>query len=431
MIAQTASFLRRPFRFMEQCHQRYGDVFSVRLGFMRSGPGIVVGSSDLVREVLSATGEALSAAQANEPLRVIMGDHSVGLLEGHAHARQQRLLAPPLHAERVHAYADTMHGVTLRHAASWPREPFALLPKLLDVTLEIFLRTVLGMDGTDLGDASAQLERLVSVVANPMVLMVPALQLHLPLLPWRRFLHERFATDDLLYRQIEAARTERREKEDVLTLLVRAVEAGERTTDAELRDELVTLFLAGHQTTATSLAWVFEQILAREDVLRELRKELDSVVGAGPLRAEHVPGLALLEATIREALRLRPAALGSFRKTIRPMKLGGHELPEGAIILASSFLAQHQANVYPDPERFDATRFLGKERDPYAWIPFGGGSHRCIGMAYAMYEMKVVCATLLAVVRLEAAEQLPAAAVASRALLHSPAHGLRVVAHPN
>ena len=431
MIVQTASFLRRPFRFMARCRERYGEMFSVRLGFMGSGPGVVVGSSELIREVFTAGGETLSAGLGNEPLRPIMGDHSVGLLDGEPHARQRRLLMPPLHGERMRAYADTMQEVTLRHAASWPREPFALLPRLLDLTLEIILRTVFGIDGSELGEVSDRLKRLLAVLANPMVLMMPSMQLDLPLVPWRRFLRERSATDALLYRRIAAARAERGEKEDILTLLVHAVDdAGEPMADAELRDELVTLLLAGHETSATSLAWVFEQLLAQEELLAELRRELDSVVGRGPLRAEHLPRLELLEATIREALRLRPAAPGSFRKTIRPMKLGGYEIPGGSVVLASSFLAHQQAGVYPDPERFDPKRFLGKKPDPYAWIPFGGGSRRCLGMAYAMYEMKVVCATLLSHIRIELAQSLPATVVC-RAVFHSPAKGLRVMARPN
>jgi cytochrome P450 len=431
MIAQTASFLRRPFRFLERCHQRYGDMFSVRLGFMGSAPGIVVGSSELVREVLTAGGDLLSAGQGNEPLRPIMGDHSVGLLDGEPHARQRRLLMPPLHGERMRAYADTMHDVTLRHAASWPHEPFALLPRLLDVTLEIILRTVFGMDGFELDELRDRLKKLLAVLANPMVLMLPALQLDVPLMPWRRFLRERSATDALLYRRITAARAERGEKADILNLLVHAVDdAGEPMTDAELRDELVTLLLAGHETSATSLAWVFEQLLARDGLLGEVRQEIGSVVGTGPVRAEHLPRLELLEATIREALRLRPAAPGSFRKAISPMKLGGYDIPAGSVILASSFLAHRQADVYPDPERFDSNRFLGQKADPYAWIPFGGGSRRCIGMAYAMYEMKAVCATLLSSVRIEPAHPLPSA-VTCRAVFHSPAGGLRVIARPS
>jgi cytochrome P450 len=431
MIAQTASFLRRPFRFLERCRERYGDMFSVRLGFMGSSPGVVVGSSELVREVLTADGETLSAGQGNEPLRPIMGDHSVGILDGEPHARQRRLLMPPLHGERMRAYAETMQEITLRHAASWPREPFALLPRLLDLTLEIILRTVFGIEGAELEEVRDRLRTLLAVLANPMVLMMPALQLDLPLVPWRRFLRERAATDALLYRRILAARAAGGEKEDILTLLVRAVDdAGAPMTDAELRDELVTLLLAGHETSATSLAWVFEQIFAQENLLGELRQELDSVIGTAALRAEHLPRLELLEATIREAMRLRPAAPGSFRKTIRPMKLGGYEIPEGSVVLASSFLAHRQADVYPAPERFDVNRFLGRKPDPYAWIPFGGGSRRCLGMAYAMYEMKVVCATLLSCARLESAQSLPAI-VTCRAVFHSPAGGLRVVARPS
>ncbi|MGH7293326.1 MAG: cytochrome P450 [Polyangiaceae bacterium] len=429
MVVQTASFLRRPFRFMQRCHDRYGDMFSVRLGFTGPARGLVVGSSALIREVFRADSGALSGGQGNEPLRPVMGDHSVGLLDGDAHARQRRLLMPPFHGERMRAYAETMRDATARHLARWPGgKPFALLPRLLAIALEIILRTVFGMDGAELAETETQLRRLLAVLANPMVLMVPALQRDLgPLTPWRRFLRERAATDALLHRRIAQARAESSaDREDILSLLLHAVdEQGSPLTDEELRDQLVTLLLAGHETSATSIAWVFDRLLANPHALAEVKREIADVLGGGPLRAEHLPQLELLEAAIREALRLRPAAPGAFRKTTRPVVIGGQEIPPGTVVMASSYLAHRQKDVYPDPERFDARRFLGAKPDPHAWIPFGGGSRRCIGMAYATYEMKVVCATMLSSLDLALADG--PADVTCRAVFHSPTGGLRVL----
>ena len=167
--------------------------------------------------------------------------------------------------------------------------------------------------------------------------------------------------------------------------------------------------------------------MANPEALAEVRSELHEVVGDGPLEAEHVPRLELLEAAIREGLRLRPAAPGSFRKSTAPMTLGGNDIPSGTVIMASSYLAHRQPDAYADPERFELRRFLGKKPDPFAWIPFGGGSRRCIGMAYAMYEMKVVLATLLSKVTLRFADGRPPE-VTCRAVFHSPVRGLRVVA---
>jgi cytochrome P450 len=432
MVAQTAAFLRRPFRFMQRCHDRYGDTFSVRLGFTGPGRGVVVGGSDGVREVFRADSTVLSGGQGNEPLRPIMGDHSVGLLDGEAHARQRRLLMPPFHGERMRAYADVMRDVTLRHAAAWPvGKPFALLPRLLAIALEILLRTVFGMDGDELLETEQQLERLLAVLANPLLLMVPSLQRDLgPLTPWRRFLRERAATDALLYRRIAQARSEGGDRQDVLSLLVRAVDQdGSGLTDQELRDELVTLLLAGHETSATSLAWVFDQLLSNPEAMADVHGDVQAVVGPEPLRAEHLPKLELLESAIREALRLRPAAPGAFRKTTAPVTLAGHEIPPGTVVMASSYLAQRQPDAYPEPDRFDPRRFVGRKPDPHAWIPFGGGSRRCIGMAFAMFEMKVVCATLLSAVRLSLANGRPSE-VTCRAVFQSPVGGVRVVAAP-
>jgi cytochrome P450 len=431
MMIQTASFLRRPFRFLDQCARTYGEPFSVHLGFTGKKRGVIVSSAKLIREVLTAPPGLLSGAKGNEALRPILGDDSVGLVDGESHARARRLMSPSLHGERMRAYSDAMRDVTSRHLARWPSGPFALLPKLHDITLEILLRTVFGYEGEELEEVRKQVESLIDVLDNPLVLMLPALQRDLgPLTPWRRFVRERAAMDALVYKVIARARGNGKgDHEDILSLLVQARDDGESMTDKELRDELVTLLLAGHATTATSIAWFFERVLAHEPTWDLLGQEIADVVGGGPLDSTHLPKLELLDATLKEAMRMRPASPGLFRMATEPYTLGDHELPAGTFIMASSYLTHMQADQYPEPERFDPKRFLGTKPDAYSWIPFGGGSRRCIGMAFALYEMKVVCATVLAKARMQLAEPGPVG-VTCRAVFQSPMKGLRVTAGP-
>jgi cytochrome P450 len=204
-------------------------------------------------------------------------------------------------------------------------------------------------------------------------------------------------------------------------------EDGHGMTDAELRDQLMTLLAAGHETTATGLCWAFEQLLAHPEALERVLAELDAVTGGGPPRAADLARLEYLDAAMKEALRLRPVIPMVGRRLKQPIQLGGYDIPAETLLIASPYLAQRHPDHWPEPARFSPERFLGKKPDPYAWIPFGGGSRRCLGMAFALYEMKAVLAAILARFRLRLAKR-PPLRVTLRAFAFAPEGGTPVVA---
>jgi cytochrome P450 len=265
------------------------------------------------------------------------------------------------------------------------------------------------------------------------VAVIPKLQRDLgPLTPWAAFQRELRRTDALIYQQIARRRRAKEaggdRREDVLSMLLDAVdEEGQSMSDKELRDELMTLLAAGHETTATQLCWMFEQLLASPRVKARVEDELSEVTGGGPVRASHIPNLKYLDATVKEVLRLRPVIPGVARFLRAPMTVLGYELPVGTIVAPYITLTHRRPDIYPDPEELRPERFLDKKLDPYAWFPFGGGTRRCLGMAFAMYELKVVTATLLSGVSLKLARRAPGR-VTLRGFTHAPEAGTMIIA---
>jgi cytochrome P450 len=244
--------------------------------------------------------------------------------------------------------------------------------------------------------------------------------------PWKWMLRERNRTDALIYEQIAVRRADPKlaERSDVLSMLLAARdEAGEGMTDAELRDELITALAAGHETTATALAWAFERILSNPEVYDRLRDEVRSC-GESP-SPEKLAALPYLDATIKETLRLRPVVPIVGRVLKKPHRIGGYDLPTGATVGACIYLAQRNPDVYPDPDAFKPERFLGVQPDPASWLPFGGGIRRCIGAAFALYEMKIVLGTMLAARDFELA-QPPDAKTMRRAITFWPEGGTKL-----
>jgi cytochrome P450 len=282
---------------------------------------------------------------------------------------------------------------------------------------------------------------MVDRVQSPlgMLLVVPAFQRDMGrLTPWAAFVRERERVDALIYAEMK----ERREalaspggedRDDVLSLLLKARdEEGRAMTDVELRDELMTLLVAGYETTATALCWVFEKILSHPEVCARIVAEVDAAgVGSDPAVAnerlkEQLARLEYVDAAIKEALRLRPVVPMIARKTKRPISLGGYEIPAETMVLPAAYATQRRADLYPDPETFRPERFLSKKPDPYTWFPFGGGVRRCLGMAFALYEMKVVVATVLSRVRLRLRKRAPLRVVL-RGFSFAPEGGTAVV----
>lgn len=427
----TLAWIRRPIPTLLECQRRYGSLFTMQIGAI--GTAVLASEPEHIRRIFTGDPDQMHAGEANIVLRPLVGDCSVLLLDGAEHLRHRRLILPPFHGERMRLYGATMQSVAERTLAGWVEgEPLRLHAYAQSITLEVIMRTVFGLsDGPELDDLADALRRLLSRAESraSQLAMLPALQHDWGAWsPYGRFLRDRTRADDLIYHAIARRRRARGQRDDVLALLLAAVdEQGRSLGDVELRDELMTLLVAGHETTATALCWLVERVLAHPDVHARILSELEEVLGGSRLGPEHFARLSYLDATIREALRTRPVIPMVGRKLTAPLSLGGYELPAGVVVAPSIYLTHRNPELYPDPEAFRPERFLGARIDPYAWLPFGGGIRRCLGMSFALYELKVVAATLFSEMRLELAQATPVRTV-RRSITFAPEHGTRIVA---
>ena len=385
-LPQTAIWSRRAQWLLEQSRARFGPMFSLKIAY--EGDWVVLSDPELVKQVFTGDPRVFHAGEGNQILRPILGDNSVLVLDEKKHIAQRKLLLPPFHGERMQAYGEKMTEIAAREIESWPTGvPYKLRPRMQAITLEIILETVFGVHGGErMGPLRDALRDFLDLTTNPRVLL-PVLMVgpkrvnHIP--AFRRRVGR---VDELIGREI----TERRaaedlaERDDVLSMLVAARhEDGSPMSDTEIRDELLTLLVAGHETTATALSWAMERLVRHPAKLERLRDE----VKAGEE--------AYLTATIQETLRLRPVIVVVVRKLTEPVELGGFELPAGARVTPCIHLIHRDPAIYPEPERFLPERFLDNPPGTYTWIPFGGGVRRCLGAAFAQFEMAVVLRELV------------------------------------
>jgi cytochrome P450 family 135 len=390
---QTARFIVRPIAFFQRYRRELGETFAARL----LGPGDVVFVSDpeSIKRLFGADRANTIAPGRNIVLRPLLGPQSLLLQEGEEHLRRRKLMLPPFHGERMRAYESVIAEATAAELATWPTgDEFALHPSMQAITLEVILRAVFGVeDDARRRELRDGLVAILAESASPAAvgLVVPAL-LRLPHYRDFRALVDR--TDELLAAEIAERRAdaELADRDDILSLLVAArFEDGSAMGDSELRDQLMTLLLAGHETTATGLAWTFDLLLHRPDALDRLLAELDG------------DSTEYLDAVIAESLRVRPVVPITGRLLHQGAELGGYQLEPGTVVLVAIYVAHTNPDVYPDPFAFLPERFLDDGPETYSWVPFGGGTRRCIGAAFAQMEMRVVLRTVLRTVRLAAA----------------------------
>jgi cytochrome P450 len=376
----------RPVPFFERSRARYGRRFTIRL--LAAPPFVVLADPGDVKEVFTAPAEVLHPGSGARILEPVIGSNSVILLDEDAHLAQRRLMLPAFHGEQVAKLAQVMSEVAAAEVERWPRDvAVALHPRLQALTLEVILRTVFGLEeGARLERLREHLTNVLAVGASP-VSMLPPLQRDLgPASPWRRFLRMRAAVDAELFALIEERRAEAGERDDVLSLLLGARhEDGSPMSAQELRDELMTLLVAGHETTASQLAFAFERLVRTPDVLARLTAE----VAAGD-------GDAYVTATVQETLRRRPVLPNAApRLVMEEIEVGGWRYPAGVCLVPNAYLVHHDPAIYPEPYAFRPERFLEQPPGTYTWIPFGGGRRRCLGAAFATVEMKIVLRTVL------------------------------------
>jgi len=418
-------FVMQPTSFLTACERRYGEYFTLRLSDERTM--VMTSDPEAVKTVFTGDPRQLLAGKNNDILRPLLGDRSVLLLDGAEHMRQRRLMLPPFHGERMKAYGETMRAVAERHVAAWPHgSSFAAAPSMQAITLEIILRTVFGLEDAErIERVGAPLRRLLDASASQLrllALQVTSSENPRPRSPWGRFNALVAAADRAIYGELHdrRAQPDGSGHDDILSLLLEARdEDGRPLTDLELRDELMTLLLAGHETTATALSWTLERLVRHPAVVERLREE----------RRGEEDASTYLEATIKEALRLRPVVTAVGRHLTAPLEVGGHLLPAGVSINPSIYLLHRRPDLYPQPEEFRPERFLDDPPGTYQWIPFGGGVRRCLGASFALFEMKIVLQTVLDRVSLVPQDDADES-VTRRAITFAPKRGARIAVEP-
>ena len=390
-------FTRDPVGFLERQQRRYGDAFSINFpGFGRMA---YFAHPDPVKQIFTGDPGALHAGEANgRVLEPALGKFSLLTLDEDDHLRQRKLLLPPFHGERVRRYGELIADIANREIDRWPLgTPFPLRPRMQSITLEVILRAVFGVRGEErLARFRTTLPQLTE--ASGVVMWLPFMRHNFgPWSPWARFQRMRRTVDALVYEEIRHRRADptAEERDDVLSVLLQARhEDGSPMTDEELRDELITLLTAGHETSATGLAWAFERILRTPQVHARLQDDPTDD--------------AYLEAVVKETLRVRPVVIDVARVAKRDVEIGGWQIPAGTIVVPAIALVQLRPDLYPDPRAFRPERFTGAQQPPaYSWIPFGGGVRRCIGAAFAQLEIKTVLRTVLARTRMQAPDPAP------------------------
>jgi cytochrome P450 len=378
---QTIGWWVRPVAFMERARARYGKRFTVRL--VATPPFVMLSVPDQLKALFAAPPDVLHPGEGARILEPVVGSKSLILLDEAEHLEQRKLMLPAFHGEKMERLSGLMADVAERELASWPRDQAAPLhPRFQGLTLEIILRTVFGLDpGTRLDELRDLLTAILDFSSKPGSI-IPQLQRgYFGRGPWVRFAEMRERADRLLYELIDERRNDGEDRDDILALLLSARhEDDSPMTDAELRDELMTMLVAGHETTASELAWAFERLAREPAVLDRLVAEIDADDGD-----------EYLTATIQETLRRRPVLPNAEPRLVKqPIEIGGWEYPPGVCLIANAYLVHHDPDVYPEPYAFRPERFLDSPPGTFTWIPFGGGRRRCIGASFATLEMKIV-----------------------------------------
>ena len=417
-IETTSSFLRftrqinailRPLSFIEERNRKYGDFYQVT--FKNAPPTVITSNPEAIEEIFTALPDTFVVAKGNEILRFLVGDNSLFLQDGELHRKRRSLLMPPFHGKSLQGCSEKIVSITTEVCDSWQvNETFKVRPYMQEITLQVIFNLVFGVDS---GERYEKLKQLLTTIletfSNPLsasLLFFPILQKDLgKFSPWSRLLLLKEEIRKLIQAEIE----ERREiinsgryfGRNILNLLIVSTDRnGERMTDAELHDELITLLFAGHETTASSLTWLFYWIHYFPEIQDKLRFELDSLGDKPDYQA--INNLPYLEAVISETLRIYPIAANTFPRLLtKPMSVMGHKFEAETWLMISIYNLHHREDLYPNSKQFKPERFLEKTYNPFEYIPFGGGHRRCIGSALALLEMKLVAATILSQFKLE------------------------------
>jgi len=417
-LSQTLRWSFRPLPFLQECREKYGDAFSLKfLGFER--PMVMISDPAAIKALYTERSHGLPPGR-EVVLTPVVGPHSVLVIEGSDHLAHRKVMLPPFHGERMRSYEPAVTEIVDAEIDSWPLgEEFAIHPHMQEMTLEVILRVVFGVaEGPRLEQLRVVLTKVLEETASPFTQLIGlAARRFGGRGPWAKFEAQLRAVDELLFAEIadHRKREDLEERGDILSLLMQArFEDGSEMSDEDLRDQLMTLLLAGHETTATALAWTFDLLLRHPRELTRLRESLE----AGEED--------YLRATISESLRLRPVVPLAGRRLAAELKTDDLTLPAGTDVTPAIWLAHTRADVYPEPFAFRPERFLDEAPDTYAWVPFGGGIRRCLGAAFAEFEMRIVLREVLTRCELHKANPRPEK-IGRRNITLSPKDGTPVV----
>lgn len=430
-FVQTVRGILNPITYLEDKYQKYGDIFTSK--FSNFPPQLIISNPQGIQEIFTADSKLFESGVGNQIALPLVGPNSLLLLDGDRHWQQRKLLMPPLHGDRMKAYGQIIRDTTEKVINNWTAGSlFTAQESMQEISLEVILHAVFGLsEGERYQQIKQVMVTMLNVFSNPLnatFLFFNSLQKDLGAWsPWGRFLRQRQRLDELLYQEIRGRKTQSEPLgEDILSLLISARdEAGEPMSDVELRDELMTILFAGHETTATALAWALYWIHYLPEVREKLLQEISSI-DVENAEAMEISKLPYLNAVCSETLRIYPVIFFAFPRILQaPMQLMGYNIPKGMLLSSCIYLVHHRPDIYPEPNCFKPERFLERQFSPYEYLPFGGGNRRCIGAAFAMFEMKLVLTKVLSRYSLELAENNPVLPV-RRGLTMAPGGGVRL-----
>lgn len=428
-LLQTLELVADPIRFFDKYRQRYGDTFTARPLGLGSPRVVFLGDPRAIQMVFTAPPDCFELGKVTHVFRPLTGDKSLIMLDGEPHQRQRKLLMPPFHGDRLRFYGETISEIASGVVSQLPKTgSFAIRHAMSEITLRVILQVVFGLAP---GDRYRRLKQLIAQlleeITQPLyssLFFFPPLQVDLGAWsPWGHFRRQQQEIDRLIYAEIKQRRQEdTTQRQDVLSLLLGARdEAGQSMSDRELRDQLITLLLLGHETTASSLAWAIHWIHTYPEIGERVQSEI-----AAATSPEGFAKASYLNAVCQETLRLYPIALISQPRILKvAMEMAGRTFEEGAILVPCIYLAHHRPETFPDSYRFQPERFLERKYSPYEFFPFGGGTRSCIGGAFSVYEMKLVLGTVLSRVRLRRVEVAPVRPV-RRGITIVPSSGVKM-----
>ena len=446
-LMQLYRWVAKPLPFFEECAKKYGDIFTIQLP--KNPPFIITSNPEHIKEIFTTGADELHAGEANRLLESFVGKNSLLILDGQRHLKERRLMMPPFHGDRMQAYGEVMRDLTNQMVDRWQTNaPLSLQRELQTLTLEIIIRTVFGVDeGERLATLRDLLAKVIDQNQSPLFL---AMGLTLSpdqikgifefgmepkkiagrdvdlsrYMPWKEMSTDGKALNDFLFAEFARRRSQDfSQRTDVLSMLLGAKhEDGSSMTDDELRDEMITLLAAGHETTATSLCWAFHHLSKAPDSQRKVREDI-----AQHDLSSQTSKLDYVDATIKETLRIYPVVPLVARKVIKPMRLGAYDIPAGVFVLPNIYLTHRRPELYALPNQFWPDRFITKKPPTlYEYLPFGGGTRRCIGMAFALYEMKIILTEILRRVDYIADPKVDVQ-LSRRGIVLSPSHGTPII----